>query len=78
MKSTYGLYLYNSGSQIVQTRDNLAYILNGTVIEKKLIKLHTPFPERLTHSWYYVIEDEVVIDCYGYIEDRCLIEIKKW
>ena len=69
MKCMYGIYKFNSAEQNTKTRNGFDYTLRG---EKRLFKLHTPFPECLNHSWYLVIEDELVIDCYGYIEDRCL------
>lgn len=69
MKHLYGIYKFNSAEQNTKTRNGFDYSLCG---EKRLLKLHTPFTECLKHSWYFVMEDELVIDCYGYIEERCL------
>lgn len=69
MKHIYGIYKYDSASQPTKTRNGFDYELQG---EHRLFKLHIPFPECINHSWYLVLEDEVVIDCYGYIEQRCL------
>lgn len=69
MKQIYGIYKFDSAEQPTKTRDGFDYVLNGY---HRLFKLHTPFSESISHSWYLVLEDEVVIDCYGYIEERCL------
>lgn len=69
MKHIYGIYKFDSAEQPTKTRNGDDYILNGYHL---LFKLHTPFPESISHSWYIVLGDEVVVDCHGYIEQRCL------
>lgn len=70
MKRIYNIYEFkNQAEQPTKTRDGNDYMLTGN---HRLLKLHTPFPENIHHSWYFVIDDEVVINCKGYIEDRCL------
>ena len=73
MKHIYGIYKFSSASQWTKTRNGFDYELKESC---RLFKLHTPLFEHLKgHSWYLVLEDVIVIDCAGYIEERCLDKI---
>ena len=65
----YAMYRFNSAPQVCKTTSGVDFHLNEPTI---LLKLHTPFWQSLFHSWYYVVDFGVVIDCKGYVEDRCL------
>ncbi len=66
----YGIYIFSSAKQITKTIDGLQYVMDKPM---RLLKLHTPFSDRIKgHSWYFVFEEELIIDCGGYIEERCL------
>lgn len=72
MKTLNCLYGFDSVSQKTTTITGSPYTLTG---RKHLVKVKTPLLEALKcKSFYYVIEDEVVVDCGGYIEERCLFE----
>lgn len=65
-------YLFNSAEQKCQTYDGKEYTLYG---KHELVKL----PISLKHpfkSFYVNLTDGEIIDCSGYIEQRCLMSIK--
>lgn len=63
------VYRFNSASQLCKN-------INGKLVElegvKTLVKINK---FSLFHSWYYVVELHEIVDCSGYIEDRCLCVI---
>lgn len=66
----YGIYMFNSAKQITNTINGFKYVMDRPM---KLLKLHTPFLDRIKgHSWYFIFDEEIIIDCGGYIEERCL------
>lgn len=67
-------YKFDSASQQVKTRNGEKYILKEKCI---LLKMRTPFWHKLMgKSWYFVVDDGTVIDCAGYVEERCLEEMR--
>lgn len=67
----YGIYMFNSAKQITNTINGFKYVMDRPM---KLLKLHTPFLDRIKgHSWYFIFDEEIIIDCGGYIEERCLL-----
>lgn len=63
-------YYFNSAQQKCKTYDGKEYVLKGKCELVKLpISLKYPFK-----SFYVNLSDGEIIDCTGYIEERCLID----
>lgn len=67
-------FKFESVPEWVETKDGKRYFLKNP---SKLLKLPTSFVDKwiLNKSWYLVIGDWVIINCYGGIEQRCLEEV---
>lgn len=66
-------YLFNSAEQKCKTYDGTEYKLVG---KHKLVKL--PMSLKYPFKSFYVnLTDGEIIDCSGYIEERCLHQISE-
>lgn len=67
-------FKFESVPEWVETKDGRRYFLKNP---SELLKLPTSFMDKWirSKSWYLVIGDWVIINCYGGIEQRCLTEI---
>lgn len=64
-------YYFHSAKQECKTYDGKDYVLNGKCYLTKLPRsIRHPFK-----SFYVNLRDGEIIDCTGYIEDRCLRKI---
>lgn len=66
-------YRFESVTSKVRTKDGKSYSLRQG---SELLKLPSSILDWIWgKSWYLVLGDWVVVDCRGYIEERCLEQL---
>lgn len=67
-------FKFESVPEWVETKDGKRYFLKNP---SELLKLPTSFMDKLirSKSWYLVIGDWIIVNCYGGIEQRCFEEV---
>lgn len=60
------VYRFDSSGQLCKN-------INGKIVELKGLQTLVKVKKfSLFHSWYYVVNLHEIVDCSGYIEERCL------
>ena len=69
-----GKYRFESVTTKVRTKDGKSYSLRQ---DSELLKLPSSIRDWIQgKSWYLVLGDWVVVNCRGYIEERCLEQLE--